>query len=276
MLRKDALYGSRIQVILIDVTQGDFRILFSLVSIFQVWSLVTYVNRNKHIIIWKHGMLECWRNLSVSGEPPRTGWRQNDKLLTFRVPGIHPQRTGPPGTLYHMEHTDPNPAWALKVCLGAGVPPRVVCHLRELAQCLLPALSTSGGPPQWGERGLFPHHLVSITELEPHPGLPHPSTEWSTQLLAWPCLSIGPAVTWSAFDSLKHLADLTHWKRQLPEYQVVVRGGIVRGNLICRYSRWSQVNNALQFFEILPLEAMYGHQKGFLAFLEMALDFQAT
>lgn len=174
MLRKDTLYGSRIQVILIDVTQGDFRILFLLVSIFQVWTLVTYVNRNKHIIIWKHGMLEYWRNLSVSGEPPRVGWRQNDKLLTFRVPGIHPQRTGPPGTVYHIEHTDPNPAWALKVCLRAGVPPRVGCYLRELAQCLLPALSTSGGPTTVGwERtpppSLSQHHCTWASPKPPPP-----------------------------------------------------------------------------------------------------------
>lgn len=44
------------------------------------------------------------------------GWRQNDnKLLFFRVPGTHTQRTGPQVTLYHMEHTYHNPAWALKV-----------------------------------------------------------------------------------------------------------------------------------------------------------------
>lgn len=116
-------------------------------------------------------------------------------------------RTEPPqATPYHTEHTDANLALALELLLRAKILPQVVYYLGELEQRLLSSHSTQAAPPQQGERELFPRSLVNITELEPHPGLPTLPTEWSTQLLPWPFLSLGQAVPWSAFESLEHLS----------------------------------------------------------------------
>lgn len=82
------------------------------------------------------------QSLSVSEEPPRAGWRQNDKLLFFRVPVTSPHpRTGPPqATLYHTEHMDANLAWALEVSLRAEVPPQVVYYLRARVEASISSL----------------------------------------------------------------------------------------------------------------------------------------